>query len=68
LTFNELVRRLEREGFRLASERGSVRIYRHPISRRWVRVDYHGSKEIAVGTLHVILKQAGLKPEKGREP
>ena len=67
MTFNELIRRLEREGFRLSSEKGSVRIYRHPASRRSVRVDYHGSKEIAVGTLNAILKRAGLQAEKGGE-
>lgn len=65
MTFNELVRLLERDGFRLGKEKGSIRFYRHPATRKTVRVDYHGSREIADGTLSAILKQAGLKPGKG---
>jgi len=61
MRFNELVRLLEENGFRLVKEKGSIRYYgRH----RWdklIRIDYHGSKEIPTGTCHAILKAAGLK-------
>ena len=44
MSFNELVRTLERGGFRLVREKGSVRYYRKPGWEKVVRVDYHGSK------------------------
>jgi predicted RNA binding protein YcfA (HicA-like mRNA interferase family) len=61
MTFNELVRRLEGEGFRIIREKGSVRYYRKLGCPRLIRVDYHGSKEVPKGTCHAILKAAGLK-------
>lgn len=61
MKFNELVRLLEREGFRLLKEKGSIRYYGKPGFERLIRVDYHGSKEIPTGTCHAILKAAGIK-------
>jgi predicted RNA binding protein YcfA (HicA-like mRNA interferase family) len=37
--FNELVRLLERNGFRLVKENGSIRYYRRPGVDRLIRVD-----------------------------
>lgn len=64
MKFSELVRLLEREGFRLVKEKGSVRYYSKSGVERLVRVDYHGAKEIPAGTCHAILKAAGLKEQK----
>ena len=61
MRFSELVRLLERNGFSLLKEKGSVRYYSKPGHDRLVRVDYHGSKEIPTGTCHAILKAAGIK-------
>ena len=61
MKFNELVRLLEREGFKLIKEKGSIRYYGKPGFERLIRVDYHGSKEIPTGTCHAILKAAGMK-------
>jgi predicted RNA binding protein YcfA (HicA-like mRNA interferase family) len=61
MRFSELVRVLEREGFRLVKEKGSVRYYGRPGVSRLIRVDFHGSKEVPSGTCHAILKAAGLK-------
>jgi predicted RNA binding protein YcfA (HicA-like mRNA interferase family) len=61
MKFNELVRLLEREGFKLIKEKGSIRYYGKPGFERLIRVDYHGSKEIPMGTCHAILKAAGMK-------
>ena len=47
MKFSELVRLLEREGFRLVKEKGSVR--------------YYGAKEVPTGTCAAILKAAGVK-------
>ncbi len=61
MKFSELVRRLEKNGFGLVKEKGSVRYYGKQGWPCLVRVDYHGSKEIPTGTCNHILKSAGLK-------
>lgn len=61
MKFSELVRRLERNGFRLMRQKGSIRYYSRPGVDRLIRVDYHGSREVPTGTLNVILKAAGLR-------
>ena len=61
MTFSELIRLLERNGFRLVKERGSIRYYGKPGHDKLIRVDYHGSKEIPTGTCHAILKAAGIR-------
>jgi predicted RNA binding protein YcfA (HicA-like mRNA interferase family) len=61
--FSELVRLLERNGFHLVKEKGSIRYYSKPGLDRLIRIDYHGSKEVPRGTCQAILKAAGL----GRE-
>ena len=61
MKFSELVRLLERDGFELINEKGSVRYYGKEGLNKLVRVDYHGSREIPKGTCEAILKAAGLK-------
>ena len=63
MSYNELVKILLLHGFRLRSEKGAIRVYEKTGWPRLVRVDYHGAKEIAKGTLHKILKDAGIKGE-----
>ena len=60
MKFSELVRLLERNGFQVVKEKGSVRYYGKYGVDRLVRVDYHGSKEVPRGTCHAILKAAGM--------
>ncbi|HLL73934.1 MAG TPA: type II toxin-antitoxin system HicA family toxin [Pyrinomonadaceae bacterium] len=60
MKFSELVRLLEKHGFRLVKEKGSIRYYGKPGHDRLVRVDFHGGKEVPTGTCHAILKAAGL--------
>ena len=62
--FSELLRLLERNGFRLIREKGSVRYYHKPGMDRLIRVDYHGSKEVPTGTCRAILKAAGIGESK----
>ena len=66
MKFSELVRLLERNGFELIKEKGSVRYYGKEGLNKLIRVDYHGSREIPTGTCDAILKAAGLK-KKGDE-
>ena len=63
MKFSELVRLLERNGFRLLRERGSIRYYSKPGVDRLIRVDYHGAKEVPTGTCLAILKAAGVAKE-----
>ena len=65
MKFSELVRLLERNGFTLMREKGSIHYYGKPGLNKLVRIDYHGAKEIPNGTCNAILKAAGLK-ERGR--
>lgn len=60
MTFNELIKLLNQNGFRIVKEKGSIRYYCKEGLERLIRVDYHGSKEIPTGTCDAILKAAGL--------
>jgi predicted RNA binding protein YcfA (HicA-like mRNA interferase family) len=60
MKFNALVRLLERNGFALIREKGSIRYYGKPGMNKLIRVDYHGAREVPTGTCHAILKAAGL--------
>ncbi|MEO8436276.1 MAG: type II toxin-antitoxin system HicA family toxin [Pyrinomonadaceae bacterium] len=60
MSFSELVRLLERNGFKLVREKGSIRYYSKPGHDRLIRVDYHGSKEVPTGTCHAVLRAAGI--------
>ena len=61
MKFSELVRLLERNGFRLTKEKGSVQYYHKEGWDKLIRVDYHGAKEVPTGTCHAILKAAGIE-------
>lgn len=66
MKFSELVRLLERNGFEIVKEKGSIRYYGKPGIDRLIRIDYHGSKEVPNGTCNAILKAAGLKGRRKR--
>ena len=61
MTFSELVRLLEKNGFGIVRQKGSIRYYGKPDCLRLIRIDYHGSKEVPTGTCQSVLKAAGLK-------
>jgi predicted RNA binding protein YcfA (HicA-like mRNA interferase family) len=61
MKFSELVRLLERHGFRLVREKGSIRYYSKTGNDKLIRVDYHGSKEVPKGTCISILKEADIR-------
>ena len=61
MKFSELVRLLEKHGFRIVKEKGSIRYYGKSGNDKLIRVDYHGSKEVPTGTCNYILKTAGIK-------
>jgi predicted RNA binding protein YcfA (HicA-like mRNA interferase family) len=49
MKFSELVRLLEREGFRLVKEKGSIRYYAKVGHSHLIRVDFRGAKEVRQG-------------------
>lgn len=60
---SELIRLLERDGWRLTRTRGSHRQYKHQDKPGTVTVAGKPSLDVPVGTLNAILKQARLKKE-----
>ncbi|MBI1877734.1 MAG: type II toxin-antitoxin system HicA family toxin [Chloroflexi bacterium] len=67
MKFSELVRLLEKEGFHMVKEKGSIRYYSKSGLDRLIRIDYHGSKEVPTGTCQAILRAAGLRARKGKK-
>jgi predicted RNA binding protein YcfA (HicA-like mRNA interferase family) len=61
MTFNELVRLLEQNGFKIIKEKGSIRYYAKAGLDKLIRIDYHSSREVPTGTCNAILKAAGIK-------
>ena len=61
MRFSELVQLLEKNGFRLIKEKGSIRYYAKAAHDKLIRVDFHRAKEVPTGTCHAILKAAGIK-------
>lgn len=60
MRFNELVKILEKAGFKLIStSRGSCRFYSN--GQKTVMVHYHGRQEVKPGTAMRVLKDAGLR-------
>ena len=58
-TSKELIMLLESKGFILKRIHGSHHYYVHPVTGRITVVPLH-NKDLAKGTLHAILKQAGI--------
>lgn len=53
---------LERDGWKFVRQKGSHKIYQHPVKQGIVVIPDHGlNKDLAKGTENSILKQAGLK-------
>ena len=62
LTLKEHIKVLERKGFVLKRIHGSHHYYVHPVTGKITVVPMH-NKDLAKGTLHAILKQAGIEKE-----
>jgi predicted RNA binding protein YcfA (HicA-like mRNA interferase family) len=57
----DVIRLIEKDGWRFERQRGSHRIYRHPSKPGSVTVAGQRNKDLQAGTLGNILWQAGLK-------
>lgn len=60
MTSAQVITLLESDGWFLVSTRGSHRQYKHPEKKGRVTVP-HPKKDLPLGTLRQIYKQAGLK-------
>jgi len=58
----EVIKLLERNGWRQLRSEGSHRSFRHPLRPLVVTVPGNDGKELSLGTLNDILKKAGIKP------
>jgi predicted RNA binding protein YcfA (HicA-like mRNA interferase family) len=65
VTEAELLRALARDGWYVARQGGHT-ILRHPTKRGSVPVPRHRGKTLKPGTLHDIIKLAGITPEEFR--
>jgi len=59
---DEVIRKLEKAGFRIDHVTGSHYILRHADGRRVV-VPYHAGRDVKRGVLRAIIRQAGLTVE-----
>jgi predicted RNA binding protein YcfA (HicA-like mRNA interferase family) len=55
----DVIRTLEKLGFQKIRQSGSHAIFHHP-DGRWTTVPIHKGKDVAIGTLRKILKDAHL--------
>lgn len=56
----ELIKRLESDGWLLRGIKGSHHIYTHPLRVEHISVP-HPKKDLGIGLVQKLLKQAGLK-------
>lgn len=64
LPYSEVKRRLERAGFAIATQRGSHVKFIKQVEQGTLTAIVPQHREIVVGTLRSILRQAGISPEK----
>ena len=61
MKYRDILKMIHKDGWRLVSQEGSHRQFKHPVKPGRVTIAGHPSKEAAPDTLKSILKQAGLK-------
>jgi predicted RNA binding protein YcfA (HicA-like mRNA interferase family) len=61
LKVREVIRLLQQQGWIEMRSRGSHRHFKHPDHKVVITVPGQDGKELSTGTLHAILKLAGLK-------
>ena len=62
--YNELFRKLRKDGWKIIRQKGSHVILRHHVKSEQLTIPYHPGKEVKKGLLEAILKQANIKGKK----
>ena len=62
-----VIQRLRQFGFEGPFGGGRHVIMRHPISKVKIPIPIHGNRDLPVGTIKAILREAGISPEKWQE-
>ena len=57
----EVIKMIEQDGWYLVPAKGGHRQFKHPTKRGRVTIPGNLGKDVPIGTLSSILKQAGLK-------
>ena len=57
---NEMIRLIEQDGWELVRQKGSHKVYRHPVKKGIIVIPAHGAKELKKGTELSLRKQAGI--------
>jgi len=57
----ELIKLLKKNGWYEVAQKGSHKQFKHETKTGKITIPDHKGKDIAIGTLNAILKQAGLK-------
>ena len=60
MSSSDLIRLVEKDGWVIKSVNGSHHHFKHPIKKGKVTIP-HPRKDLPIGTVNAILKQAGLK-------
>jgi predicted RNA binding protein YcfA (HicA-like mRNA interferase family) len=61
MKFRDLIKLVQDDGWQLVRQTGSHRQFRHPTKPGRVTIAGKPSDDVPAGTLHNILRQAGLK-------
>jgi predicted RNA binding protein YcfA (HicA-like mRNA interferase family) len=56
----DIIKKLEADGWKLRSVRGSHHVFSHPVKGGHISVP-HPKKDLGIGLVQKLLKQAGLK-------
>ncbi len=67
VTASELIKALQRDGFKLDETHGAEQVYRHPDGRR-VSIHFHPRKTYGPRLLKSLLRDIGWTPEDMRHP
>jgi predicted RNA binding protein YcfA (HicA-like mRNA interferase family) len=61
MKYRDLIKRVEQDGWRYLRTTGSHAQYKHDVKRGLVTIPAKAGKDVPVGTLKSILRQAGLE-------
>lgn len=68
MTWAELIRKLKEAGFvEQRTGKGSHRQFVHPVTQKVITVAIHTKKDVGKGLGQRLLKDAGLKGQKGKQ-